>query len=182
MKILNFNNCSPEGLMIEGQTIMIMCFTPKIILFENSKELKDFLNVWEVINDIVCDNDILLEEIGDHISGCFLEAFEQEINMLEAKKHNKRKFILKDISDMDDTNFEDCITIKLGIFKYKDMWINMEELSKLVFLLESLLFNERSFPMKKEDSQMFLKIIDIWKEDLNLSKDEKFFKVEVEEI
>lgn len=183
MKVLDFSKKSPEGVVFERQTFMVMCYTPKVIVFENSIELDKFKRVWELINEIVCESDILLEEIGDSISSCFIDAFEEESYMLDDEDEISRKFILKDISDMDDSNFEDSMMVKLGVLNSKDIWLSMEELSKLIFLLESLLFSEkRSFQLKEDTEKMFLTVLTVWKEDIKLSKRNKFFKVEVEEI
>lgn len=182
MKILNFNRKSPEGVMFERQTFMVMCFTPKIIVFENSDEIDRFKRVWEIIDEIVCENKFLIEKIGDDVSGFFVDAFEEESYLMDCEDEESRKFILRDVSDMDDSNFEDCITIKLGVLNSKDMWIDMDTLKKLIFLLDSLLIkSEGSLPLKADTKKMFLDILKVWKEDLKLSKQRKYFKVEIEE-
>lgn len=182
MKIIDFTGKKYEG-QFKRQTIMVMCFTPKVIVFEEAKELYKFKAVWELLDDLTEDNEALLDAIGYDTCSWYVDAFEEEEYLVDCKEYSDRIFTLKDISDMDDANFEDFLMVKFGVLNSKDIWTDMETLEKHCFLLNMLLERPDAPELLKPDTiQMLKDILAVWEEDVRLSKEEdrKYFKIEIE--
>ena len=186
MKVLDFTNKTFEPIELGRNTAMIMCFTPKIILFETEEELYKFGAVWELLTDFVWsnengDDEELQEGIGQDVEW-YSDIFLEESWYITDEGKRGRNLRVVPYPESDEM-FEDTIAIKFGVLNSKDCWTPMEVLENHIALIHLLFDTEELRSKCKDDTLDMLKtIVSIWEEDVKLSErhDREYFKVMVE--
>ena len=186
MRVLDFTKdklISPIDL--GRNTAMIMCFTPKVILFENSLELDKFTRVWEdLIIEYLEENQKELDPEYElnYYALWYVDDFEGESWLFDEEKYKSRN--LKLVADTENKcEYENSIMVKFGVGA-EDIWTDMETLKIHIKLVELLFNTPKLISRCKDDTvKMFRTILDIWKEDLNLYEQgsKEYFKVYIEE-
>lgn len=191
MKILDFTNKEfIEPIELGSNTAMVMCFTPKIVLFETSEELCKFYRVWEdVIQEYLEKHKELDPDYElDYYAGWFVAPFEEEwffkldVENKEPDAYEPRNLKIVSNKDASDEEYQPLYDIKLGILNSKDTCIDEETLEYHVKLVDMLFETEEMLDRLKDDTKkMFEDIQKVWKEELKAFKspDRKYFKVKI---
>lgn len=174
----------------DRETIMVMCFTPKIIVFETSEKLNKFKRVWEDIiaeylekNEEELDPNWILQEYATW----FVDQFEEESWLMrkfedgdeDTPKGRKGKvIILSEEEALEKYEWEDKTVTHLGMLNSKDTWTGMDVLEEQCKLIRMMFDKEELNSRLKDDTkEMFKIILRVWEEDVELSKkeDRKYF-------
>lgn len=191
MKVIDCTNIK-ETLEFDRETIMVMCFTPKIIVFETEKALDRFKRVWEEIigEYLEINHDTLDPEYELHYRATwYVDHFEEESWMIDNDEHEGRKAKVTFLSDKEAEEFEwqDTLAVHFGVLNSGDEWTEMEVLKTQCELIRMLFENEQQIckqvkrTLTKETKEMFETILSVWEEDLRLHESgADYFKVNVE--
>lgn len=175
MRILNFSEEKLDKVMTFGRdTVMVMCYTPKVVVFETEEELWKFKAVWEdVIGEYMEEHE---EEYGDKYYDYdfmwYVDPFEGESFQRDDEKYEPRNIAIIPAYDNEELTYSPDTAIKFGIINSQDMWTTMDELKLHVEMLDLLFEKEELYSRMKEDTfKMFSDIREIWKEDLKLHEE-----------
>jgi len=188
MKIIDFKN-KRKPIQFDRETIMIMCYTPKIIVFETSEELTKFKRVWEEV--IVDYYDRYEKEIDkdfekQHIARWYVDQFEEESWMINDEDHEGRKLKVVPLTKKQarEAHWDNTICTYFGVLDSKDTYADMYTLEKQCEMIELMFETEELNKRLKEDTkEMFKQILEVWEEDISsFYCDDDYFTVKVEEI
>lgn len=170
-------------LQFDRETIMVMCFTPKIIVFETSEKLNKFKRVWEDIiveyldkNEEELDPDFILQEYASWFVDQFEEEswFMREFEDGEEDVPDGRKAkvtILSEEEALKKYEWEDKTVTHFGMLNSKDTWTNMKVVEEQCKLIRMMFEKEELSKRLKEDTRkMFEDILKIWEEDVFISR------------
>ena len=175
MKILDIKKDNVKfPIQFDRETIIVMAFVNKIIVFENGAEMHTFKSLFEDMQDYWENNN---EEQYDKYCDAlywYVDPFEEESFMVDHKKNEEytyegRKLLVESTNDF--TNFDDNISIYFGVLNSKDMYFGMNELQKTVDIIETYLnISEFTKTLDLKELSMLTNILEIFKEDIEESK------------
>lgn len=176
MKILKFDE-GLESLPItfDKETVWVMAFTPQVIVFENSKELKEFYYVFEDLEDMLNEEE---QDKYCEMLYWFNDSFEEESFMVNRNEYSGRKCQLKVATD--DMDFDDTTIIRFGVLNSKDIYTGAYHLKQTIELIEKYMeLNGENL----SQLVMLQNILSVLKEDIRLGKlnPKDYFKVELTE-
>lgn len=191
MKVIDYTNLK-ESIQFDKETIMVMCYTPKIIVFEKSEELWKFKRVWEdIIEDYYERNGDELDPDYElqHIASWYVDHFEEEwYFMLQHEEGDKdatesRKLKVVPTQYNEDTYYTDDIVTYFGILNSGDIYTDMDTLQKQCDMIRLMFSTEELNKRLKDDTkEIFKTVLTVWEEDLEAHKNKSgYFEVEVEE-
>ncbi|NCI19734.1 hypothetical protein EJM73_08860 [Clostridium botulinum] len=186
MRILDYTNKKLENEIDCGRnTVMIMPHLPKIIVFENVKELNKFQRVWEdVIQEYTMEDtdSELFDKYPDDLISWYIDPFEEESFLFEDLDVESRCLKIVPVYEKEDECFSNKMEVKFGVLNSCDIYTDMDTLEKHCELIEILLTNEKlKDKCAKDTLNMFEIILSVWREQLAYYKEDncKYFKIKV---
>lgn len=166
------------------ETLITMCYTPKIIVFQTGEEIWRFCSIWEKIFewlDSKEENESILEY--KRVAMIFDNRFKKQSELTNNSNKKPNKLKVFKVSE-DDSLFPwwlEEISISFGVEEKVGSWIKLEEVRKMCELLRQFRETQELWETTKEETQnIAMQILEVLQEEVyNYDKNTEFFKVDI---